>query len=174
MLGASERRRLTDVDPVVMLGRIASATGALSVRILASTPASIALAYSSRGVQGVLAPGLEEHGPDTAHPRVSLTSGTARIDLGHVDELTRFAVVVRDARGTLVATTAFGSQVSVDLESAPTGQIVALTGHVVGGALVLRAELRHVPGSLRDAITAFGFNQVAWASGDQPLPPHHS
>ncbi|MFC8596841.1 hypothetical protein [Isoptericola sp. NPDC057191] len=155
-----------------MLGRAASGLGALQCRVVSSEAAQVAVAYEARGVQGVLAPGQTGHGPDPAHPRVSRWDDRISIDLGHVDELTRFAVMVRSTGGTLVTTTATDARIDVELGG--EGLDLALTGHVVHGCLVLRAEGRTLSGSLRDATTAYGYDDVAWAAPDTPLPPHHT
>ena len=153
-----------------MLGRAASGIGALSCRVIAPTPADVAVAYEARGVQGVLT-GADRHGPDAEHPRFWRRDDGVHVDLGHVDEISRFAVVVRSSGGTLVGTTATGARIDLDLPD--DGRSVALTGHVVLGCLVLRAEGRSVTGTLRDAADAYGYDDVTWASPDRPLSPSH-
>ncbi|MCA5891829.1 hypothetical protein LEP48_00500 [Isoptericola sp. NEAU-Y5] len=172
-LAAGEHRRLSEDDPLAMLPRAASGLGALECRVVSTAASELAVAYEVRGIQGVLTTGTPRHGPGATHPRVSRRDDHVSVDLGHLDEITRFAVLVRGAEGTLVTTTATGARVDVELSGDRLG--VALTGHVARGCLVLRAEGGHgIRGTLRDVVSAYGYDAIAWASAEVPLPPNHT
>ena len=49
------------------------------------------------------------------------------------------------------------------------GVLVALSVLRVGGELVLRAEDELIEGTLRDACTAHGFEQITWVDTRTPL-----
>jgi hypothetical protein len=51
----------------------------------------------------------------------------------------------------------------------PAGVLVALSVLAVDGELVLRAENELVPGALRDACTAHGFEEITWVDTQTPL-----
>ena len=173
MLHADHVGALDASTPAVMLGRVPSATGTLTVSAVTAPPAQPVVAYEARGTQGVLTGG-NGCGPDAAYPRVSLTGGKASVDLGHINEIRRFLVLVDSATadGTVLIATDSGIRLSIALEPDPRpGHLAALSGYVTRGALVLRTERRHVPGTLRDAITAFDYRSVNWASPNIPLPP---
>jgi hypothetical protein len=46
---------------------------------------------------------------------------------------------------------------------------VLASGHVVRGCIVLRAELAHVAGGLRETARAFGFASLTWRDADTVL-----
>ena len=58
----------------------------------------------------------------------------------------------------------------VPLDRDPSGGVlVALSVYNVGGQLVLRSERQLVPGTLRDACLAFGFERITWVDPFTPL-----
>ncbi|MEN0128995.1 MAG: hypothetical protein AAGC49_06105 [Brevundimonas sp.] len=72
--------------------------------------------------------------------------------------------------GALRVETIGGARVDVPLEHAQAaGSLVALTILNVDGQLVLRAERQLVPGALRDAALAFGFDEMTWVDKWTPL-----
>ncbi|MDM7830733.1 hypothetical protein [Cellulomonas edaphi] len=72
--------------------------------------------------------------------------------------------------GALRVETIGGARVDVPLEREPgAGSLVALSILNVGGQLVLRAERQLVPGALREAALAFGFDGLTWVDAWTPL-----
>ncbi|RHA44562.1 hypothetical protein [Cellulomonas rhizosphaerae] len=72
--------------------------------------------------------------------------------------------------GALRVETIGGARVDVPLEREPgAGSLVALSLVNVGGRLVLRAERELVPGALREAALAFGFDELTWVDAWTPL-----
>ncbi len=72
--------------------------------------------------------------------------------------------------GTLVVTTFGGSRVELPLTRPPSrGVAVLMSVYNVAGEFVLRAEMEQIDGSIRDACTAYGFDQVAWVDERTPL-----
>jgi len=72
--------------------------------------------------------------------------------------------------GALRVETIGGARVDVPLEHAPgAGSLVALSVVAVAGELVLRAERELVPGALREAGAAYGFDTLTWVDKWTPL-----
>jgi hypothetical protein len=72
--------------------------------------------------------------------------------------------------GVLSTETFVGSRVDVPLRRDPgPGVLVALSIYNVDGELVLRAENELLPGSVRDAVQAFGFDTITWIDPTTPL-----
>jgi hypothetical protein len=106
----------------------------------------------------------------------------ATIELGAIGVLRRFAVFLRGGPGggapgggipgggALVATTLGGARIEVPLpEQRWIGTVAVLTGHVVHGALVMRAEFDQQPIGLREAVRAYGYTGIGWRDADTPL-----
>ncbi len=72
--------------------------------------------------------------------------------------------------GVLSAELVAGTRIDVPLRRDPApGVLVALSIYNVDGELVLRAENQLLPGSVRDAVQAFGFDAIAWIDPTTPL-----
>jgi hypothetical protein len=168
-----ERRVLTRSAPVVSLDRVQSGVGPLKVGVATSTPTTMAVAYELDGHEGLLGGPTAGHAPNHHRPVLSLVGAELSIDLGHVLGLSRFVVILRAESfdGTLVATTLGGARIEVPLEhdGAPGEHLVALSGYVARGALVLRAELDRQPDGLRGATAAFGYDEITWRDKDTPV-----
>lgn len=167
-----ERRQLTPATPVVLANRVQSGVGALGLEVLAPPTGRLVIGFELDGTQGlVLGPG-PAHGPGTARPLVSVSGSSATLDLAQVRALSRFVVLLRDppTGGALLAVTVGSSRLEVALApGAQGGTWVALTGHVVRGALVLRAEHEVLDGGLREATAAHGYDQLVWHGTDSLL-----
>ncbi len=78
--------------------------------------------------------------------------------------------------GTLVTTTAGGARVDVPLDRPPSDQVLVMQSmYNVRGEFVIRAELEELPGGVRGAVTAYGFDQITWLDQRTPWPrnaPH--
>jgi hypothetical protein len=124
-------------------------------------------------------------GPTTAPPtgrRPVLAASheqfeTLRIDLRRSRELRRLVVLAYSGSGaelswggTLIVRTFGGTRVEVPLARDPaSGVLVALSLYAVDGEYVLRAEDELVPGGLREACTAYGFDAITWLDDRTPL-----
>ena len=187
-VGQGDRRLLTVEDPVVQLTRVQSGVGGLrgelhTTRADAQVVVAYELADRSQGVVRAAQP----YGPDDRRPVVHLAGLRFTVDLRQVRTLRRFLVVVRPGdpaagpvEGVLVVTTAGGSRLEVPLDPLdgareradwPTGRTatVALTGHLVRGALVLRAEHARQVHPLRDLLAAYGYRGLSWRDADTVL-----
>jgi len=99
------------------------------------------------------------------------------VDLRQTPRLARLVVLgfsptssVLAWSGALRVETIGGARVDVPLEREPgAGSLVALSLVNVGGRLVLRAERELVPGALREAALAFGFDELTWVDAWTPL-----
>ncbi|MBM7479078.1 hypothetical protein ACFP63_00960 [Oerskovia jenensis] len=166
-----ERRLLTPAAPVVMANRVQSGVGALRLEVLAPT-GRLVVGCVLDGTQSVILGPGPVHGPGTARPFVSVSGLVATLDLAQIRSLTRFVVLLRDPPpgGALLVVSAGTSRLEVALEpGAQGGSWVALTGHVVRGALVLRAEHEVLDGGLREATAAHGYDQLVWHGTDSLL-----
>lgn len=173
-------------EPVVVLTALQSGVGALTVEAACSDAVGdlrLACAYRLGGGRSSL----------VAHSRdVPVAGMTARrpvivssreryeqlvVDLRQVRSLDRLVVLaysesgaVLDWGGTLVVHGFGGVRVEVPLRHEPSaGVLVALSVLRVDGELVLRAEDELVAGTLRDACTAHGFEEITWVDTRTPL-----
>jgi len=72
--------------------------------------------------------------------------------------------------GTLVTTTAGHNRIELSLDRPPSqGVLVLQSVYNVAGELVLRAEAEEIPGTVRDACLAFGFDRIMWVDASTPL-----
>lgn len=177
---------LTPRAPTVTLTRVQSGMGALVVEAACSDAVGdlrLAAAYClSDGATSVL---RHDDGAATAParggPPVLLVQRhqfeRLTLDLRQIRRLDRLIVLAFSAGdgplswgGTLVTTTLGGSRVEVAMDG-PNGPgvVVLLSGYVVDGELVLRAEPREVSLSIREACLAYGFDRITWLDARTPL-----
>ncbi len=72
--------------------------------------------------------------------------------------------------GTLTVSTAGGARIDVPLDRPAAGGVtVLLSLYNVRGEFVLRAELEHFDGSIREAATAYGFERIGWLDDRTPV-----
>ncbi|HEV2885833.1 MAG TPA: hypothetical protein VGX49_02885, partial [Jatrophihabitans sp.] len=72
--------------------------------------------------------------------------------------------------GTLILRTAGGARVELPLDRpASAGVTVLLSIYNVRGEFVVRAEMENVPGSIRTAVQAYGFDRISWLDDRTPV-----
>jgi len=184
-VGQGERLLLAADAPVVQLTRVQTGVGGLRGELHTAVDASVVVAYElADRTQGVVRDS-HPYGPDDRRPVVHLAGPRFTVDLRQARALRRFVVVVRPAdpagvavEGVLVVTTTGGSRLEVPLDPSDAGRTgaatdrtstVALTGHLVRGALVLRAEHARQVRPLRDALAAYGYRRLSWRDADTVL-----
>jgi len=184
-VGQGERRLLSADAPVVQLTRVQTGVGGLRGELHTAVDASVVVAYElADRTQGVVRDS-QPYGPDDRRPVVHLAGPRFTVDLRQARALRRFVVVVRPAdpagpavEGVLVLTTTGGSRLEIPLDPSDAGRTgtaadrtstVALTGHLVRGALVLRAEHARQVRPLRDALAAYGYRGLSWRDADTVL-----
>jgi hypothetical protein len=187
---------LTPQQPTVTLTRVQSGVGGLEITAATSVgdgDLRLGCAYrlssgASSLVQAVS--GVTVAPPKSRRPVIRATRDRFErldVDLRQVDALDRMIVylfshydaVRTDPPGTaatvpwsgvLSAQTLAGTRIDVPLRRDPApGVLVALSVYNVGGELVLRAENELRPGSVRDAVQAFGFETITWIGPTTPL-----
>ena len=177
---AGERRLLTEREPVVLLQRLQSAAGGLDVRVAVPNPSEVVLGCvfeTSDRRESLVLPGLSQQGPDPRSPIFRATSNGVVVNLRHIARIHRFlvfAVPTRPSRqmpaGTVTATTYGHSRMELPLEGGPSlGANALLSGHVVEGRLVLRAEYDPYSGTLEQVCTAYGYRELSWRDPYTPL-----
>jgi len=183
---AGTRTVLTADQPTVVLTAVQAGVGALVVRAAVGADVGdlrLACAYLLRSGQTSVvldADGLRVAPIGTRRPMIVVGHDggeTITVDLRQVVELRRLVVFAYSASGAavrwsgaLVVTTTGGARVDVLLDREPAaGVLAALSIHDVGGQLVLRAEQDLVPGLLRDACVAHGFDRITWVDAARPL-----
>jgi hypothetical protein len=175
---ASAPTVLTPQRPSVQLSRLQSGIGALTFEAAWSPDEGFVLgcAYEmDSGWSSVLRPG-ETFGPLTMDRRAG--HQRLRLDLLHGRHLRRlivFGVPAVDPgphwAGTLLISTHGHARVEIPVEPPPPGPTVLLSLYNVDGEIVLRAEAQTVPGRIRDACLAFGYDRIAWRDADTAIPP---
>jgi hypothetical protein len=127
------------------------------------------------GWSSVLRPG-ETFGPLTMDRRGG--HQRLRLDLLHGRHLQRlivFGVPAADPgphwAGTLLISTHGHARVEIPIDPPAPGPTVLLSLYNVDGEIVLRAEAQTVPGRIRDACLAFGYDRIAWRDADTAIPP---
>ena len=99
------------------------------------------------------------------------------VDLRQIRDVERITVyAVSESRadltwgGTLIVTTFGGAHIELPLEQLePGGVAVLLSIYNVEGEFVLRAELETIPGSIREAARAYGYDQITWLDDRNPV-----
>lgn len=177
---ADERRLLTEHEPVVALTRMQSAAGGIEAKVAVSNPSEVVLGIvfeTADERESLVLPGLSQQGPDPRRPIFRATSGGVAVNLRRVTDIHRlllFAVPTRPSKqlpgGTVTVTTYGGSRLEVPLVAGPTlGAQALLTGYVVDGRLVLRAEHDPYSGTLQQVCAAYGYRELSWRDPYTPL-----
>jgi uncharacterized protein involved in tellurium resistance len=99
------------------------------------------------------------------------------VDLSLVTSISRMVVYAFSAQsavlnwgGTLVITTFGQSRIEIPIDHPPSADTLAIASlYNVGGEFVIRAELEAIPGTLRDAAIAFGFDRISWLDAQTPM-----
>ncbi|WP_460493485.1 hypothetical protein [Dactylosporangium cerinum] len=169
---------LSPRQPSVQLTRLQSGIGTLTFEAAWSPDEGFVLgcAYQmDSGWSSVLRQG-ETFGPLVLDRRAG--HQRLRLDLLHGRHLQRlivFGVPAVDPgphwAGTLLIGTHGQARIEVPVQPPPPGPTVLLSLYNVDGELVLRAEAQTVPGRIRDACLAFGYDRIAWRDADTAIPP---
>lgn len=184
-LGA-DRLLLTPADPTATLTRLQSGVGALRVTAVCSGAVGdvrLCAAYTLiDGATSVVAdaPGRQTAPARSRRPVLIATRDryeTLTVDLRQTRALSRLVVLGLSASGstlawdgTLVITTFAGARLEVPLDLGSwQGPAVLLSGYVVDGEYVLRAERELITGSVRDACQAYGYDRITWADDATPV-----
>lgn len=177
---AGERRLMTEHEPVVELTRMQSAAGALEAKVAVPNPSEVVLGMvfeTSDTRESLVLPGLSQQGPDPRRPIFRATSSGVAVNLRSITGVHRlllFAVPTRPSKqlpgGTVTITTYGDSRFEAPLVAGPTlGAQALMTGHVVEGRLVLRAEHDPYSGTLQQVCTAYGYREISWRDPYTPL-----
>lgn len=177
---------LGPTEPVVALTALQSGVGGLTLEAACSDAVGdlrLACAYRLAGARPSLVAHTREIPVAGLHTRRPvIVSSRERfeqlvVDLRQVRAVERLVVLAYsesgaalDWGGTLVVHGFGGLRVEAPLRHGRSaGVLVALSVLRVGGELVLRAEDELVEGTLRDACTAHGFDQITWVDTRTPL-----
>ncbi|MFC6704787.1 hypothetical protein [Flexivirga alba] len=177
---AGERRLMTEHEPVVELTRMQSAAGALEAKVAVPNPSEVVLGLvfeTSDSRESLVLPGLSQQGPDPRRPIFRATSSGVAVNLRSITGVHRlllFAVPTRPSKqlpgGTVTVTTYGDSRLELPLVAGPTlGAQALMTGHVVEGRLVLRAEHDPYSGTLQQVCSAYGYREISWRDPYTPL-----
>jgi len=177
---AGERRLMTEHEPVVELTRMQSAAGALEAKVAVPNPSEVVLGLvfeTSDTRESLVLPGLSQQGPDPRRPIFRATSSGVAVNLRSITGVHRlllFAVPTRPSKqlpgGTVTVTTYGDSRLELPLVAGPTlGAQALMTGHVVEGRLVLRAEHDPYSGTLQQVCSAYGYREISWRDPYTPL-----
>ncbi len=177
---------LTGPSPTVTLTRVQSGVGALIVQAAcAETVGDVRIGCAYQLRDGTTSLVQRTSGLPTApHAggRPVIRAGRERfetltVDLAQVRELRRMAVYLYSEShqplswGGTVTTETFGrSRIQIPLDRPRSGGVlVALTVYNLNGELVLRNENLLVPGPIRAAALAFGYDRITWVDDNTPL-----
>jgi uncharacterized protein involved in tellurium resistance len=177
---------LTDAEPTVTLTRLQSGIGSLVIDAACTAQVGdlrLGCAYqltsgASSTVQ--LAGGIRFGPSDAKQPVIVATHEQYEritLDLRQCREIERLAIYAfSESRaalnwgGTLITTTQGGARIEVALELPATAAVaMLLTVYQVRGELVLRREMEHLDGSIRDACRAYGFDRITWLDDRTPV-----
>jgi hypothetical protein len=192
-VGPGRRRLLTADSPTVTLTRLQSGVGTLIVEAAVSAAtgaAALGCAYElgngesstvDAGTATSLAAADRRIGPPGAR-RPVLVGGRDRfariaVDLRQCRDLQRLTCFLHSPTsqsltwgGSVVVSTLGGERVEVPLDGLPAGPVlVPLSLYQVDGELVLRREAQPVPGTVRDACRAYGFDRITWMDERTPV-----
>lgn len=179
-LEEAERRILTVDDPVVHLSRMQSSAGALEFTAATARANQLLLGClfeTSDQKESAVLPGLRPQGPNPQSPIFRSTTQGVSVNLRSVKDISRFFVIglpqTSDRSmpgGTLVIATYGGSRLEVVLDTSATyGAKALVTGYVVEGRIVLRAEHDPFSGTLQQVAGVYGYDQMTWRDPFTPL-----
>lgn len=177
---ADERRLMTEHEPVVELSRMQSAAGGIEAKVAVANPAEVVLGLvfeTADERESLVLPGLSQQGPDPRRPIFRATSSGVAVNLRRVPDIHRlllFAVPTRPSKqlpsGTVTLTTYGGTRLEIPLIAGPTlGAQALISGYVVEGRLVLRAEHDPYSGTLQQVCAAYGYREISWRDPYTPL-----
>lgn len=185
-VSAGEHVILSLKAPTVSLTRVQTGTGTLTIEAACSAEVGdlrLGCAYQLRSGQSstVQASGGSRLAP-TRSRRPVLVGSHERyerilVDLRQCRQIERLAVyafsetrVHLDWGGTLIVTTFAGARVEVPLERLPAGEVAMLLSvYNVAGEFMIRAEMETIPGYVREACRAYGYDQITWLDDRSPV-----
>jgi hypothetical protein len=168
---------LTAKAPILALTRPQSGVGLLDVQAVCSGAGlGLGCAYTFTDGRSSV---LRHDGGTVSAPRDSRDPAiVARrqrferitVDLRQIRRIARLIVFgydncgdPTDHRGTVVVTTFGGGRMELPFECSVSNSVaVFLSAYNVDGELVVRAESDNVPGTIRNACEAYGFERIAW------------
>lgn len=179
-IAEGERRILTIDDPVVHLTRMQSSAGSIDFSPATPAPNQLLLGCAFETTdkrESMVLPGLHPQGPDLNSPVFRVSTQGLTINLRGITTVERFFVIglpqTSDRSmpgGTLVIRTYGGSRVEVVLDTCATyGAKALVTGYVVEGRIVLRAEHDPFSGTLQQVAGVYGYDQMTWRDPFTPL-----
>lgn len=177
---------LTPKHPAVTLTRLQSGIGALTLEAACSAAVGdlrLGASFVLDGGASSLVQYVTGHaGAPRNSARPVILAGHTRyerimLDLRQVRSLDRLLVYGFSQSGgrlnwggTLLFTTPTGVRVELPLDRpAAAGVLVLASVYNAGGELTIRAEMELFPGSIRDAVTAYGFDRISWLDPATPL-----
>jgi uncharacterized protein involved in tellurium resistance len=183
---SGERTLLTPKAPTITLTRLQSGIGVLSIEAACSAAVGdlrIGAAYQLADGHSSLvsrAGGIAAGPRDSRRPVIVARAERYErllIDLRQNRQLERLVVFAFSESGgqlnwggTLVTSTAGGARVELPLDRpASAGVMVLLSIYNVHGELVVRAEMETIPGPIRAAVQAYGFDRISWLDDRTPV-----
>jgi uncharacterized protein involved in tellurium resistance len=157
---------------MITLSRLQSGIGLLTFEAM-GTRTDLGCAYALTdgrtsivryGADAVCAP------PNSRTPVILARRQRLTVDLRQNRGLARMIIYGRAAGGVLVVTTLGGARIDLPLdEQERGGTTVFLSVYNVGGEFVVRAEMAHIDGAVRDACQAYGFDRITWLDDRTPV-----
>lgn len=158
---------MSEEHPVFALSRPQSGVGVLEVTLDAGEGARMLVGlHLWDGGLHLLQCGLQAKSGLPVHTG----RNRLRLDLHHIRDIRRFAILVDGVtHGALTTTTTTGARLRTPLDR-DGHPAVALTGHNADGQVVLRAETDHVAvDTLQDLARLHGYARTAWRDPQTPL-----
>jgi uncharacterized protein involved in tellurium resistance len=182
---AGMQQLLSVKEPTVTLTRVQSGIGQLEIQAVCSPELGdvrLGAAYQLRDGSSstVQYAGGNRFAPSTRRPLIVAGRNEYEhlaIDLRQVRDLERIAVYAfSESRaeltwgGTLVLTTFGGARVELPLETLRPGAVAVLMSiYNLDGELVIRAEMETIPGDVREAARAYGYDRITWRDDRSPV-----
>lgn len=165
---------------MVHLTRTQSAAGALEFTTATAQQKQLLLGCAFETMdhsESMVLPGLHPQGPDPQSPIFRATPAGATINLRAITAVRRFFVIGLPQTanrsmpgGTLVLQTYGGARLEVVMDTSTTyGAKALITGFVVEGRIVLRAEHDPFSGTLQQVAGVYGYDQLTWRDPFTPL-----
>jgi hypothetical protein len=167
---------LTPRRPTVMLNRLQSGIGAIRMHMIWTAPQQGRLGCIFRMTSGdsaVAWPGSLPAARDPLALTMQADLAVVTVDLLRARQLDRMILVATldhhlpdRPPGALLINTYGGARIEVPLDDPPIpGVLVLLSMSNLNGEFVLRAEREPIPGAVRDAAVAYGFDRITWYDG---------
>jgi uncharacterized protein involved in tellurium resistance len=185
-IGPGPATILSPREPTAVLTRVQSGVGVLTIEAACSAAVGdleLGCAYQLHsGASSLARAGHNATLATAGSPRPLITVERAQfehltIDLSQVTSISRMVVyafsvhaAVLNWGGTLVITTFGQSRIEIPIDHSPSADTLAIASlYNVDGEVIVRAEMEALPGSLRDAAVAFGFDRISWLDSRTPM-----